>query len=151
MRKQQAVACLAFSCDWLSHKVLKVCVAIKHQSSTDDPSSGLEEKLGSPSRTVDAERRMSSTPGSATAPAQKLRLIGRKLSQLADDSLLCLRLEVRKCRFFLVEGSTIGGTSCRRECGKIQDLVSQLDAWGIWWLNFAVPSLPRIVSRCTCW
>ncbi|CAM9200267.1 unnamed protein product [Ectocarpus fasciculatus] len=94
LRKQQAVACLAFSCDWLSHKVLKVCVAIKHQSAPDDPSSGLGEKLGSPSRSVDAEGRLSSATGSATAPAQKLRQIGRKLSQLADDSLLCLRLEV---------------------------------------------------------
>ena len=30
----------------------------------------------------------------AVAPAEKLRQIARKLSQLADDSLLCLRLEV---------------------------------------------------------
>lgn len=93
LRKQQSIACLAFSCDWLSHKLLKICVAIKHQYS-DTHASGV--KLNSPSRPRDFEGRTSSSAGSATAPTQKLRQIGRKLSQLADDSLLCLRLEVRQ-------------------------------------------------------
>eukprot|EP00752_Nemacystus_decipiens_P010121 g9020.t1 len=93
LRKQQSIACLAFSCDWLSHKLLKICVAIKHQH-TDTHSSGVGAKLNSPSRTLDFDGRTSSSAGGAAAPTQKLRQIGRKLSQLADDSLLCLRLEV---------------------------------------------------------
>lgn len=95
LRKQQSIACLAFSCDWLSHKLLKICVAIKHQH-PDAHSSGVGVKPNSPSRSLDFEGRTTSSAGGATAPTQKLRQIGRKLSQLADDSLLCLRLEVRK-------------------------------------------------------
>ena len=95
LRKQQAVASLAFSCDWLSHKLLKICVAIKHQSLLT-PSDGHSSHLGSknsPRRTIDFDGHTSNSDG-ATASAQKLRQIGRKLAQLADDSLLCLRLEV---------------------------------------------------------
>eukprot|EP00903_Cladosiphon_okamuranus_P010322 g9766.t1 len=93
LRKQQSIACLAFSCDWLSHKLLKICVAIKHQHS-DAHSSAAGSKLNSPSKILDFEGRTSSSAGGATATMQKLRQLGRKLSQLADDSLLCLRLEV---------------------------------------------------------
>lgn len=96
LRKQQAIASLAFSCDWLSHKLLKICVAIKHQSSStasDAHFTHLGSK-NSPRRSIDFEGRKSSSAGGATTPAQKLRQIGRKLAQLADDSLLCLRLEV---------------------------------------------------------
>lgn len=96
LRKQQAVACLGFSCDWLAHKLLKISAAIKHQpaSAPIEQSSNVGAKSSGLNRTGDPDRRKSSAADGAVAPAEKLRQIARKLSQLADDSLLCLRLEV---------------------------------------------------------
>lgn len=97
LRKQQAVACLAFSCDWLAHKLLKMCVAIRHHASgsaaADTQYPGSIGKPISPSRGRDSEPRSPAADG-PVAPPQKLRHMARKLSHLADDSLLCLRLEV---------------------------------------------------------
>lgn len=93
LRKQQAVACLAFSCDWLAHKLLKIGAAIKHQP-VSAPSDQSGAKSSGLTRAGDPDRRTSAANDVAVAPAEKLRQIARKLSQLADDSLLCLRLEV---------------------------------------------------------
>lgn len=74
-----------------------MCAVIKHQSASvpsDGNPSGKAGKSTSPSKAADFEGRVSSAPDSTIAPAQKLRQMARKLSQLADDSLLCLRLEV---------------------------------------------------------
>ncbi|CAM9666114.1 unnamed protein product [Scytosiphon promiscuus] len=97
LRKQQAIACLAYSCDWLSHKILKICAAMKQKSCStprDGHVSGLGGKLTPPPRSLNFEGRIPSSASGTKAPAQKLRQIGRKLHQLADDGLLCLRLEV---------------------------------------------------------
>lgn len=99
LRKQQAVACLAFSCDWLAHKLQKICAAIKYQPTTagavDNKSPSLSGRVKSPNKARDSEGRASGASAEGTvAPVQKLRQMARKLSQLADDSLICLRLEV---------------------------------------------------------
>lgn len=90
------MACLGFSCDWLAHKLLKISAAIKHQpaSAPYEQSSNVGAKSGSVNRIGDPDRRTSPAADGVVAPAEKLRQIARKLSQLADDSLLCLRLEV---------------------------------------------------------
>lgn len=74
-----------------------MCVVVKHQrvsAPTNAQTSGLGGKSPSPARAVDFEGRTSTSADDTVAPAQKLRQMAQKLSQLADDSLLCLRLEV---------------------------------------------------------
>lgn len=75
-----------------------MCVVIKHQpianGSADDQSPTLSGRPKSPTRTRDFEGRISNSGDGTVAPAQKLRQMARKLSELADDSLICLRLEV---------------------------------------------------------
>lgn len=75
LRKQQGVACLAYSCDWLAQKLFKMSSVIKQQ-----PSGSSETSVSS---------------SETNASGQKLLQMARKLSQLADDGVICLRLEVR--------------------------------------------------------
>lgn len=94
LRKQQAVACLAFSCDWLAHKLLKMCAVVTNRTAAT--SDGQIMDGGSSSKRLPgSECRTSNLTSDIFAPGHKLRQTARKLSRLADDSLLCLRLEVR--------------------------------------------------------
>jgi hypothetical protein len=149
-RKQQAIACLAFSCDWLVHRVLRMCATLDKEGAdaararAGDPSSSnanssngsgassppppaaepayqpmpqqhrapvpREATLVSRGFGASAAKFMPGSKDAAAAaaaaaatplppappstPAARLRAFARKLSGLADDCALILRLEL---------------------------------------------------------
>ncbi|CAM9553978.1 unnamed protein product [Phaeothamnion confervicola] len=132
LRHQQAVASLAFSCDWVAHRVLRMCVALSMDSATGAggtaPGGAVASVSGSvatatgvtaaavaaaaagitgggagAAKSSPAQRGwgkpLPPTPdeqrgGGAATPAARLQEIARKMSALADDCLLVLRLEL---------------------------------------------------------
>ncbi|CAM9248443.1 unnamed protein product [Discosporangium mesarthrocarpum] len=100
LRKQQAVACLVFSCDWLAHKLLKMCNALQQQQQQASSASDGQEQgaglspVGRRSPPIFSRGFRDSKPADTWTPIHKLSSMKQKFSQLADDGLLCLRLEV---------------------------------------------------------
>ncbi|KAG5178503.1 hypothetical protein JKP88DRAFT_196210 [Tribonema minus] len=90
-RRLQAVACLAFSCDWLVHKVVKMCTALDKQASAAATAAAAPAAF-SPTSPVAGSTSTSGSTG--PSPATRLRAVARKLSGLADDCALILRLEL---------------------------------------------------------
>ncbi|CAM9428068.1 unnamed protein product [Chrysoparadoxa australica] len=127
MRVIKAVASLCFSCDWLAHRILRMCAGIEPAQARESERKngkgrGSPSPMTSPASSrspVPASRGFSRAKEAAVAtPSARLRAVAKKLSGLADDCLLCLRLDTYCAVAFYTQQLVALDLGDSRETGK---------------------------------